>query len=255
MSELPSPDSEAARTHVPGTSIAASGQASGALDSASPDLEAAAENAAENAEEHTAQPDSTIHDTLPVFQKRGPPPAIKVRLSLTVVNQVAVSPDGTRLAAAYNGGLWVLDGITGNKLLTSKGHRGRQTASVAFSPDGKRLTSGGDDKWIKVWDTTTGRETLTLRGHTNYVSYVAFSADGKRLTSARAVGTVKIWDARPWTPELRAQAQARSALKRYRQQVESLGNLRAQLRDAEHLSDLARERALEWSELFWIHRE
>ena len=72
---------------------------------------------------------------------------------------------------------------------------------------------------------------------------------------ASADGTVKIWDARPWTPELRGQAQARSVLKRYRQQVESLENLRAQVRDAEHLSGLARERALEWSELFWINRE
>ncbi|MBN79462.1 MAG: hypothetical protein CMJ70_04920 [Planctomycetaceae bacterium] len=197
-----------------------------------------------------------IHDTLPAFQQRRPPQPIRVRLSFTVVNQVAVSPDGTRLAAAYNGGLYVLDGITGNKLLTLKGHRGRQTASVAFSPDGQRLASGGgDDKTIKVWDTTTGRETLTLRGHMDYVSYVAFSADGKRLVSASDDGTVKIWDARPWTSELLAQAQARSVLKSYRQQVESLENLRAQLRDAKHLSDLARERALEWSELFWINRE
>ena len=126
-----------------------------------------------------------IHDTLPAFQQSRPPQPIRVRLSFTVVNQVAVSPDGTRLAAAYNGGLYVLDGITGNKLLTLKGHRGRQTASVAFSPDGQRLASGGgDDKTIKVWDTTTGRETLTLRGHMDYVSYVAFSADGKRLVSA-----------------------------------------------------------------------
>ena len=49
--------------------------------------------------------------------------------------------------------------------------------------------------------------------------------------------------------------QARSVLKKYRQQAESLEKLRAQLRDAEHLSGLARERALEWSELFWINRE
>ncbi len=87
-----------------------------------------------------------------MFEKRGPPPAIKVRLSLTVVNQVAASPDGTRLAAAYNGGLYVLDGITGNKLLTLKGHRGRQTASVAFSADGKRLTPASADGTVKLWD-------------------------------------------------------------------------------------------------------
>ena len=75
------------------------------------------------------------------------------------------------------------------------------------------------------------------------------------VSSASDDGTVKIWDARPWTPELLAHAQARRVLKKYRQQVESLEKLRAQLRDAKHLSGLARGRALEWSELFWINRE
>ena len=41
--------------------------------------------------------------------------------------------------------------------------------SVAFSPDGRRIVSGSGDKTLKVWDATSGQETLTLKGHTDGV--------------------------------------------------------------------------------------
>ena len=66
---------------------------------------------------------------------------------------------------------------------------------MAFSPDGTRLASAGDDGTVRVWDAATGQEALTLKGHTAEVSSVAFSPDGTRLASAGDDSTVKVWDA------------------------------------------------------------
>jgi WD40 repeat protein len=39
-----------------------------------------------------------------------------------------------------------------------------------------------------------GREPLTLKGHSIFVSSVSFSPDGKRIVSGGRDGTVKVWD-------------------------------------------------------------
>lgn len=74
---------------------------------------------------------------------------------------------------------------------------------MGFSPDGKRIVSGGDDSTVRVWDAETGQETLTLKGHTGTVGHVSFSPDGRRIVSGGDDGRVKIWDARPSTVEPR----------------------------------------------------
>src|SRR5262249_50581560 len=117
---------------------------------------------------------------------------------------VKFSPDGSLLAAggyadAEKGigavKLWELSSGVERPIPTGHGAK-----SLAFSPDGKRLATAGTDQAVKLWDTATGQEVLSLHGHTEWVFDVAFTPDGERLASASWDRSVRVWDGRPWRP-------------------------------------------------------
>ncbi len=72
--------------------------------------------------------------------------------SLALVQSIALSPDGKRIAGGlYNGEVVIWDAQTGHGTMVLKGHTG-YVNSVAFSGDGRIIVSGGDDKSVMVWE-------------------------------------------------------------------------------------------------------
>ncbi len=156
----------------------------------------------------------------------------------------AFSPDGKRIVSGgYDRDtgsitikLW--DALSGAELITiaqggqAPGEFGEsETApySLAFSPDGKRIVSGGKvtkvwdvnsgdevmtlnggspvlyspdskfivsckDNEIKILDATTGSEMMTLRGHDGPIDSIAFSPDSKYIISGGMDNMIKVWD-------------------------------------------------------------
>jgi WD40 repeat protein/tetratricopeptide (TPR) repeat protein len=143
----------------------------------------------------------------------------------------AISPDCTRIITAEGPMAKVWDARTGELELTLKGHT-VPVFSMAFSPDGRRIVTGGCDVQqtshrsgrrpaeVKVWDARTGTPLLGLKEdgragpplgtyvfgpmsaeliREDRVKRVAFSPDGTRLLASGSSNTA-VWDARRCPP-------------------------------------------------------
>ena len=73
------------------------------------------------------------------------------------------------------------------------GHSSWVTA-VAWSPDGHHILTASRDRTARIWDATTGDNTLTLT-HTRWVRAVAWSPDSTQILTGCQDGTARIWDA------------------------------------------------------------
>jgi len=121
------------------------------------------------------------------------------------VFSVAFSSDGRR-AFSTSGGFerngWqhgtdssvrVWDVQTGKEVRKLEGLKGR-VWSVAISPDGRHVLSGGHERTPILWDVATGVEVRRFLGHTDDVLCVAFLPDGRRAVSCSSDRTIRLWD-------------------------------------------------------------
>ena len=129
------------------------------------------------------------------YTRWGLPRGAKARLGKGSIENIAYSPDGTRLAVGSRVGIWLYNPHTGSEVALLTGHTS-WVNSVAFSPDGSTLASGSEDDTIRLWDVRTGEHKVTLTEHTDDVNSVAFSPDGSTLASGSDDKTIQLWNAR-----------------------------------------------------------
>jgi WD40 repeat protein/serine/threonine protein kinase len=96
-----------------------------------------------------------------------------------------------------------LKGLCSAELVTIQAHD-RGVNTLAFSPDGLHIVSGGEEGDVKIWNAASGTEVATLPQHGRTepasdarlvgVISVAWSPDGKRLASAPADAPIHVWD-------------------------------------------------------------
>jgi WD40 repeat protein len=117
-----------------------------------------------------------------------------------VVQGVAFSRDGSQVASvSYYGSVALWDPSSFKLIVAFKGHM-LGAHAVAFSPDGRRLATGGGSSpdAVKLWDLSTNRELMTLPGHGSVFAFVAFSPDGRWLAACGREGKLHLWHAPSW---------------------------------------------------------
>lgn len=126
---------------------------------------------------------------------------------------VELSPDVKILAVGNSKTVQLWDILSGELKLTLQEHT-TDFSSVAFSPDGKILASGGDVehigedhsygyKGIHLWNIETGEIIRTFEGKMCPILCVAFSPDGKTLASGESWANyaVRLWDVSTGKPK------------------------------------------------------
>ena len=111
------------------------------------------------------------------------PKAAKARFGKGGINAIQFSPDGTQIAVGSSIGLWIYDLKTGKAVDMLPG----RYQSIAFSPDGRFIASGGGKfafrgGGLQLWETATGQKMQLIDEHRS-ASALHFSEDGKTLVT------------------------------------------------------------------------
>lgn len=117
-----------------------------------------------------------------------------------VIRSVALSPDGSLLAAGYGRFVGMLQESRPGQAVLWDARTGTRKASfvaridgvcsVAFSPDGETLASAEYPGVVRLWNVRSGRKRLEIKAPAWIAGEIAFSPDGKTLATGLWTGAV-----------------------------------------------------------------
>ncbi|WP_170381433.1 c-type cytochrome [Ruegeria atlantica] len=105
---------------------------------------------------------------------------------------VGLATSKTRVAtASWDGtiGIWPEDGLPKQTLMVGSG-----VNAVVFSPDGSTLYSAGMDGALRVWDVSSGQETLRLIEHGFAINELVLNAKDNWIAYGAVDGVTRILD-------------------------------------------------------------
>ncbi len=120
------------------------------------------------------------------------------------INFLTYSPDGQYIALAFNkeigktgehqGTIEIWDVTKGKRIknITSESPN-HLIRTLAYSPDGKYIASGGYEGVVRLWDSATGAQIKVFDNQPNkFISSIVFSPDGKYMASGCGK-YIKVW--------------------------------------------------------------
>jgi WD40 repeat protein len=126
------------------------------------------------------------------------------------IQRIAFSGDGLQAASTAMDGTVAIWDLSSFRLITSFQAHMQSANGVAFSPDGRRLATGGNGRdAVKLWDLSTRRELMTLSGQ-GLIQEVAFSPDGQWLVARGTPGHLHLWHAPSWEEIEAAEKESKS---------------------------------------------